>query len=136
MTEEVSMIDINRINEVKEHTEPFVTLSDVAMEEIRKVISAQDKKDLFLRLYVQSAVGGMSFGMALDTRKSEDDHSCFVESVEVRIDRISFPYLTGANVDYLRSTEKTGFQINSPNTELIAAAAGGCTSCSGDAGCC
>ena len=114
----------------------FVTISDTAMSQVKTVIEQQEKKELFLRLYVQSSVSGISFGMALDTRKGDDDQSCFVGKVEVRIDRISFPYLNGANVDYVQSDEKTGFQITSPNTELLAQAAAACGGCSGDAGCC
>lgn len=114
----------------------FVSISETAMSQVKTVIVQQEKKDLFLRLYVQSSVSGISFGMALDTRKGDDDQSCFVGEIEVRIDRISFPYLNGANVDFLQTEEKTGFQITSPNTELLAQAAAACGGCSGDAGCC
>ncbi len=116
--------------------EPFVTISDTARDQIEAVIKQQDKKELFLRLYVQSSTTGISFGMALDTRKADDDHSCVVKDIDVRIDRISFPYLVNATVDFLKSEEKTGFQITSPNTELLAQAGASCGSCSGDAGCC
>ncbi len=114
----------------------FVTISDTAYNEIKKVINAQTQKGLFVRLYVQSAVGGISFGMALDTRRSDDDHVCFVKDLEVAIDKISFPYLVNANIDYVSTKEKSGFQITSPNKELIEAAGSACGSCSGDAGCC
>ncbi|MCY3410428.1 MAG: iron-sulfur cluster assembly accessory protein [Candidatus Heimdallarchaeota archaeon] len=115
---------------------PFVTISETAMFQVKEVIKAQNKDDLFLRLYVQSSVTGISFGMALDSRKSDEDHQCEVENLEVRIDKISYPYLKNATVDFVQSDEKTGFQITSPNTDLLAQAAASCGSCSGDAGCC
>ena len=135
MTEEVSnQIDINKSLNQEPDAGVFCTISDIAYEQVQNIMKNQDKEDLFLRLYVQSAVGGIKFGMALDTRRADDDHTCFVKDVEVAIDRISFPYLNGATVDFLQSDSQTGFQINSPNAELIAASA--CNSCSGDAGCC
>lgn len=117
---------------------PNVTVSEVALKQIQNVIQGQgDGKTLFLRLFVQAAGGGLSFGMALDTKKNSDDHSEVQSSgLEVVIDSISFPYLRGASVSYTEG-DKSGFSISSPNAELLAAAAaGGCGSCSGDAGCC
>lgn len=117
----------------------FVTISETALNNVKAAIAGQDRDDLFLRLYVQGASGGISFGMALDSRRSDDDHTCDYEGIEVAIDRISFPYLDGANVDFVEDTDggKSGFQITSPNADLLAAAAGGgCGSCSGGAGCC
>lgn len=114
---------------------PFVTISETAIEQIQAVITQQDKQDLFLRLFVQGSAGGISFGMALDTRRSDDDNVCFYKNIEVAIDRISFPYLEGASVDFVQSADKSGFQITSPNADLLASA-GGCGTCGGDAGCC
>lgn len=119
-------------------TKPFVTISETAMSQLNAVITQQGRDDLFLRLYVQGASGGISFGMALDSRRSDDDHTCEYEGVEVAIDRISFPYLDGGSVDYVEDMEggKSGFQISSPNADLMASAGGGCGSCSGESGCC
>jgi len=121
--------------ENKKQNTPFVTVSETAVGQVKEVIKQQNRDDLFLRLFVQSSAGGLSFGMALDTRRSEDDHTCFYQDIEVAIDRISFPYLDGANVDYVQTEEKKGFQITSPHSDLLAAGAA-CGSCSGDAGCC
>ena len=42
----------------------FVTLSQTAKDMLVNTITQQDRDDLFLRLYVQGASGGISFGMA------------------------------------------------------------------------
>ena len=133
------MSDQKSIDEISKNSEtPFVTVSETALNQVSAIIEQQDREDLFLRLYVQGAAGGISFGMALDSRRSEDDHTCVYEGVEVAIDRISFPYLDGANVDFVEDLEggKSGFQITSPNADLMSTAGGGCGSCSGDVGCC
>ena len=119
-------------------SKPIVSISETALNVLHSTIEQQGRDDLFLRLYVQGASGGISFGMALDSRRSDDDHTTEYKGIEVAIDRISFPYLDGATVDYVEDTNggKSGFQISSPNADLLAAAGGGCGSCSGGAGCC
>lgn len=134
----------NFIEGPKLTTEPsgdgaFVTISDTAKEQVRAVVEQQDREDLFLRLYVQGAAGGISFGMALDSRRSDDDYTCEVDGIEVAIDRISFPYLDGANVDFVEDSSeggKSGFQITSPNADMLAASGAACGGCTGEAGCC
>ena len=44
--------------------------------------------------------------MALDSRKSDDDHTCTIDNIDVAIDRISYPYLEGATVDYVEDQEE------------------------------
>ena len=126
--------DQSAIKKTKETS--FVTISETANNQINEVIKQQNKEVLFLRLFVQAAAGGISFGMALDSRRSDDDHVCFTDGLEVAIDKMSFPYLDGANVDFLENEEKAGFQITSPNSELLAQATAGCGGCTGGAGCC
>ncbi len=126
-------------NEAINNSNEFVTLSQTAKDMLVNTITQQDRDDLFLRLYVQGASGGISFGMALDSRKSDDDHTCTIDNIDVAIDRISYPYLEGATVDYVEDQEggKSGFQISSPNADLLASSGGaGCGSCTGGAGCC
>ena len=43
-----------------------------------------------------------------------------MDSVEVVVDRMSVPYLSGATIDFADSIEKQGFTIDNPN------AAGSC----------
>lgn len=127
------VIDQSTIKETK--AEVFVSISETAINQVKEVIKQQNRDDLFLRLFVQAAMG-ISFGMALDSKKNDDDHVCSYEGIKVAIDRISFPYLDGANVDYIEGEEKSGFQITSPNSDLLAQAMSGCGSCSGESGCC
>jgi len=136
MSEQKTSVD--EISVEPTESTPFVTISETALNQLNAVVEQQGRDDLFLRLYVQGASGGISFGMALDSRRSDDDHTCIYEGIEVAVDRISFPYLDGANVDFVEDKDggKSGFQISSPNADLMAASGGGCGSCSGGAGCC
>lgn len=114
---------------------PNATISAEAEKQLKAIIAQQDpKKDLFLRLFVQSSGTAISFGMALDANQTESDHWEVHESgLKVVVDNISFPYLKDASVSYVIG-ERTGFSITSPNQNLLAGAS--CSACSGDAGCC
>jgi Fe-S cluster assembly iron-binding protein IscA len=65
----------------KKSAEIFVTISETAISQVKEVIKQQNRDDLFLRLFVQAAAGGISFGMALDARRSDDDHTCTFEGI-------------------------------------------------------
>ena len=40
-----------------------------------------------------------------------------VHGVELRVDRMSAPYLKGSEIDYLDTLEQSGFTINNPNAK-------------------
>lgn len=128
-----------------ESKQDIVTITSTAMNQIQEVLKAQDKADLFLRIYVQGGCGGIAYGMAIDQRQMPDDKEYEVDGLKVVVDRISLPYVEGSIVDFDTSGEKTGFKIDNPNAEqLLAAAGGGCASGScgtggcgtGSGGCC
>ncbi len=114
---------------------PIVTISDTAYQKIMDIIKQQRVEGLFFRIYVQPS-GGLQFGMALDSRLSDDDYYFKIKDLDVRVDRISIDYVMGASVDYIEDSEKKGFQISSPALDALRESSKSCESCSGDAGCC
>ena len=104
----------------------FVTISDEALNQVRTVIEAQEHTDLFLRIFVQGGCGGVSYGMAIDMKMQADDQVFDVQGVKVVVDRISAPYVEGADVAFDASGEKQGFRITNSNVDLSAQGGGGC----------
>ena len=113
----------------------FIFMSDTAYSKILEAKESQDENDLFLRLFISSGQG-MNFGLSLDSRLSEDDLSCKHKDLTIVVDRISYPYLFGASVDYAETDEKNGYQISAPLAQVDETSGVGCGSCSGEAGCC
>ncbi|MHA2253049.1 MAG: HesB/IscA family protein [Candidatus Kariarchaeaceae archaeon] len=115
----------------------LVTITEAALEQVKDVIKQQDKPDLFLRVFVQGGCAGINFGMALDMKQMNDDTEFFVDGIKVVVDRVSFPYVQGATVDFDTTGEKSGFRISNPENEALLSQAGGCSSGScGSGGCC
>lgn len=114
-----------------------VTVTDRAAGEIKAVLTDQGEPDAMLRIYVAGGgCSGLQYGMALETEPMEGDRVFEQNGVRIIIDQQSYPYLVGANVDYLEGLMGAGFKIDNPN----ATASCGCgssfsTADSGGAGC-
>jgi iron-sulfur cluster assembly protein len=75
-------------------------------------------KEYALRVAVQpGGCAGLRYALYFDDRKMDDDVVQSVHGVEVRVDKMSAPYLRGAQIDYLDTLEQSGFTINNPNAK-------------------
>lgn len=98
-----------------------VTLSDVAREKVRSLLSQEGRDDLRLRIAVQpGGCSGLIYQLFFDERELENDAVASFDGVEVVVDAMSVPYLNGASIDFEDSIQKQGFTIDNPN------AAGSC----------
>ncbi|MGH2806337.1 MAG: HesB/IscA family protein [Actinomycetota bacterium] len=75
-------------------------------------------KEYALRVAVQpGGCAGLRYALYFDDRKLDDDLVESMSGVEVRVDKMSAPYLRGAEIDYLDTLEQSGFTINNPNAK-------------------
>lgn len=75
-------------------------------------------KEYALRVAVQpGGCAGLRYALYFDDRKLDDDIVESVNGVEIRMDKMSAPYLRGAEIDYLDTLEQSGFTINNPNAK-------------------
>ena len=71
-----------------------------------------------LRVAVQpGGCAGLRYALYFDDRKLDDDQVSTLHGVEIRMDKMSAPYLRGAEIDYLDTLEQSGFTINTPNAK-------------------
>ena len=96
---------------------------------LTETAAAQEgRDDLRLRVAVQpGGCSGLVYQLYFDERLLDGDAvrafptgSDEMSSVEVVVDRMSVPYLSGATIDFADTIEKQGFTIDNPN------AAGSC----------
>jgi iron-sulfur cluster assembly accessory protein len=87
----------------------------------REVSAAPEEhagKEYALRVAVQpGGCAGLRYALYFDDRKLDDDIVESVSGVEIRMDKMSAPYLRGAEIDYLDTLEQSGFTINNPNAK-------------------
>lgn len=87
----------------------------------REVAAAPDEhegKEYALRIAVQpGGCAGLRYALYFDDRKLDDDKVVTAHGVEIRVDKMSAPYLAGAEVDYVDGLQQSGFTINNPNAK-------------------
>jgi iron-sulfur cluster assembly protein len=75
-------------------------------------------KEYALRVAVQpGGCAGLRYALYFDDQKMDGDFVAHVGGVEVRVDKMSAPYLRGAEIDYVDGLQQSGFAINNPNAK-------------------
>ena len=105
-----------------------VILTETAAAKVASLLIQEGRDDLRLRVAVQpGGCSGLVYQLYFDERLLDGDAvrafptgSDEMANVEVVVDRMSVPYLSGATIDFADTIEKQGFTIDNPN------AAGSC----------
>ena len=93
-------------------------VTDLLSREISANPSEHEGKSYALRIAVQpGGCAGLRYALYFDDRKLDDDHVENVNGVEIRVDKMSAPYMKGAEVDYVDTLSQSGFTINNPNAK-------------------
>jgi iron-sulfur cluster assembly accessory protein len=82
---------------------------------------AMPEHNIFLRIAVQpGGCSGLRYQTYFDYERKYEDHLIRHKDFDVRVDKMSWPYLEGSTMDYINTIEKQGFSIDNPNAQ------GGC----------
>lgn len=93
-----------------------VTLTDTAADKVRSLLEQEGRDDLRLRIAVQpGGCSGLIYQLYFDERLLDGDAVVDFGGVEVVVDRMSAPYLSGATIDFSDTIERMGFTIDNPN---------------------
>lgn len=93
-------------------------VTDLLSREVASNPSEHEGKSYALRIAVQpGGCAGLRYALYFDDRKLDDDHVENVNGVEIRVDKMSAPYMKGAEVDYVDTLSQSGFTINNPNAK-------------------
>jgi len=96
---------------------PIVELTELAASELKLYLAKQGKPNAALRIFVTAGgCSGLSYGMVVDEKLTDDDYVIDVNGAKVVVDRSSAPFITGSTIDY--KAEKLmggGFVVSNPN---------------------
>ncbi|QDB79480.1 iron-sulfur cluster insertion protein ErpA [Georgenia sp. 311] len=93
-----------------------VELTDVAAQKVKTLLAQEGRDDLRLRIAVQpGGCSGLIYQLYFDERVLDGDAVRDFGGVEVIVDKMSVPYLSGATIDFADTIEKQGFTIDNPN---------------------
>lgn len=91
---------------------------DLLQREMAAAPEEHEGKEYALRVAVQpGGCAGLRYNLFFDDRKLEDDVVNVSHGLELRIDKMSAPYLRGATVDYVDGLQQSGFTIDNPNAK-------------------
>ncbi len=93
-----------------------VLLSDAAAVKVKHLLEQEGRDDLALRIAVQpGGCSGLRYQLFFDERTLDGDVVTGFEGVGVVVDRMSVPYLNGATIGFVDTTEKRALTIYNPN---------------------
>jgi iron-sulfur cluster assembly protein len=94
-----------------------ITLSDAAVEKIRGLVqdAAVDERGLRVKV-VGGGCSGLSYKMDLD-QKRDGDRVFERDGARVIVDRKSYLYLNGTELDYSDDLMHAGFNLRNPNVK-------------------
>ena len=93
-------------------------VAELLDREISTSPEEHEGKEYALRVAVQpGGCAGLRYALYFDDRKMDEDVVESVHGVEIRMDRMSAPYLKGSEIDFLDTLEQSGFTINNPNAK-------------------
>ncbi|MFK3982016.1 iron-sulfur cluster insertion protein ErpA [Micromonospora sp. NPDC050397] len=95
-----------------------IVLTDIAAQKVKALIEQEGRDDLRLRVAVQpGGCSGLRYQLFFDERSLDGDVVNDFGGVEVVVDRMSAPYLTGATIDFADRIDAQGFTIDNPNAQ-------------------
>ena len=97
--------------------EVMITVSSMAEGKIRALMQ-EEQDTIGLRVFVKGGgCHGYQYGMAFETKMSEDDTVVEKGDVKIIMDSQSAPMLAGAEVDYVDALQGSGFAIKNPQAK-------------------
>ncbi len=97
-------------------TQQKILLTDQASAKVKALLEQEGRDDLRLRIAVQpGGCSGLRYQLFFDERSLDGDEITDFRGVQVAVDRMSVPYLSGATIDFVDTIEKQGFTIDNPN---------------------
>jgi iron-sulfur cluster assembly accessory protein len=94
-----------------------IEISETAAKKIQDLVVRQQKEGLGLRVkVVGGGCSGLSYKMDLDLPR-DGDRVFERDDAKVIVDRKSFLYLRGTQLDYSESLMDSGFKLQNPNVK-------------------
>jgi iron-sulfur cluster assembly protein len=95
----------------------MITVSETAKHKLDDLMKeANSPTDSFVRVGVESGgCSGLSYKMTFDTTLKPEDKLFEDKGVKIVVDRKSFLYLVGTELDFSGGLNGKGFSFNNPN---------------------
>lgn len=96
-----------------------VRVTAAALTRARLLLSREERPELGLRVFIQGGgCSGFQYGFSLDHEIPDEDTLIERDGVRLLVDRMSLPYLEGAEIDFTEDLSGSQFVIRNPNAEV------------------
>ncbi|USG66834.1 iron-sulfur cluster insertion protein ErpA [Brevibacillus ruminantium] len=94
----------------------MITISEQAALKVKEMLAAEENPNLFLRVGVRpGGCSGFTYGMGWDQEIKEGDQTFEQNGVKIVVDKDSYLYIKGTEIDFKESLMGGGFSIHNPN---------------------
>jgi len=95
----------------------MITVSETAKTQVQSLLKAEGKaSDAFIRVGVKGGgCSGLSYDLSFDTELTDEDKVFEDKGVRIVVNKKSFLYLVGTELDYSGGLNGSGFTFNNPN---------------------
>ena len=94
----------------------MVTVSETAAKKLSSLIEETEFKTPFVRVAVKGGgCSGLSYDLSFDTDQQPSDNIVEDNSIKIAIEKKSFLYLFGTELDFSDGLNGKGFQFINPN---------------------
>jgi iron-sulfur cluster assembly protein len=99
-------------------TQPFVSLTPTAIENLKQLLSDNDMAGHGLRFGVQGGgCSGYSYLMEFEESPQEGDITFSIDGVSLFLAPLKREFLRGVVIDFVDELIETGFKIHNPNVD-------------------
>jgi iron-sulfur cluster insertion protein len=96
----------------------MITLTENAAKKVHIMITSRDQPTTGLRVGVRGGgCSGFSYFLEFAESSAEGDRELESHGVKLFIDRKSYLYLMGTEVDYVDGLHESGFKFSNPNAK-------------------
>ncbi len=93
-----------------------IEFSQAAADKVKGLMAQEGDDSLRLRVFITGGgCNGFSYGFTFDDEVAEDDAVVEKGGVGLVVDAMSYPYLEGAQVDYVEDLSGAQFVVTNPN---------------------
>lgn len=105
----------------------MIELTETAQAKLLEVRQAAPARPV-LRVFVRGRTcSGYAYGLALDEAASTEDATFEQGGIHVAIDPLSLEYVDGARIDYVETSEGSGFVVTNDRYSTEGGCGGGCS---------
>ncbi len=106
---------MSTVAEELEFSSPLI-FTDSAALKVKALIAEEANDQLMLRVFISGGgCSGFQYGFTFDETLQDGDTVVENQGVKLIVDPLSFPYLAGAEIDYIENLEGAQFVIRNPN---------------------